>query len=80
MRSRRASFDAGFVQDATRSRIAAATWGCVVEARAASAEAWLGRFQGEIATAFGEIPRLLGEIDQRLDGGPEPQARVAAGR
>ena len=50
------------------------------EARAASAEAWLGRFQGEIATAFGEIPRLLGEIDQRLDGGPEPQARVAAGR
>ena len=51
------------------------------EARAASAEAWLGRYQGEIATAFGEIPRLLGEIDQTLDGGPvDHHPRVVASR
>jgi chromosome segregation ATPase len=37
------------------------------ENRALAAEAWLGRFQGEIASAFGEIPRILGEFGQSED-------------
>ncbi len=47
------------------------------ESRAASAEVWLGRFQGEIATAFGEVPRILGEIGHPGgDDGPHDQAVV----
>ncbi|HEY8580550.1 MAG TPA: hypothetical protein VIL72_11725 [Beijerinckiaceae bacterium] len=41
------------------------------ESRAGAAEAWLSRFQGEIASAFGEIPRILGEID-----GDEAEGKV----
>ncbi len=45
------------------------------EARAVSAETWLGRFQGEIATAFGEIPRILGEIDQESEVAAQNEQR-----
>ncbi|MDB5569226.1 MAG: hypothetical protein JWN93_409 [Hyphomicrobiales bacterium] len=41
------------------------------ETRASSAEAWLGRFQGEIASAFGEVPRILGEIGHGGEGQQE---------
>lgn len=52
-----------------------------VEARANSAEAWLIRFQGEIASAFGEIPRILGEINQEAEAEAASQSeqRRAAG-
>lgn len=49
-----------------------------VEARAVSAEAWLTRFQGEIATAFGEIPRILGEINQEAEAASQNEQRHAA--
>lgn len=48
-----------------------------VEARAVSAEAWLTRFQGEIATAFGEIPRILGEINQEAEAAQQNEQRQA---
>lgn len=52
-----------------------------VEARANSAEAWLTRFQGEIATAFGEIPRILGEINEEAEAASQnEQRRFSAGR
>ena len=51
-----------------------------VEARATSAEAWLAHFQGELATAFGEIPRILGEIKQEAEAASQnDQRHVSAG-